>query len=265
MNLTIKFSLKLIYPFLCLFMMKPVIAQTGSSELDDDSIKEVTASITNTGWGSVQAGSGVVIKSNADNYFIITNAHVLTETNPELYKVTLQPTSAGFGGPEECANIQIKHLGNTNNPNEDIALLQCVATSSDRPVAELSSSYPPVNPNDSVFASGYPQAQPTFTTIPLKIVSSTPQTTLTYESVDRNTPMKGGMSGGSVFNQQNQLVGIHQGVNKDDPNIFQGIPINIIQTTLAPYLQSTPIVSDFSTPTDRQMNVDENPVRGVTW
>lgn len=176
--------------------------------LVSDIAKQVTVRI----FTDNSAGSGVIIKQVGNTYTLVTNHHVIDSNSTKLY-----PVMTGDGMTHQATLVstpQIAHL--------DMALLQFT---SDRPyqVVEIADSNR-LSVGESVFAAGFPNwHQPdsykmsstrTWGSQAFKLTSGSvqmlPSRTLSQGyQLGYTNDIKSGMSGGPMFNNKGQLIGIN--------------------------------------------------------
>ncbi len=197
-------------------------------------------------------GSGVLIRQDGSNYTVLTARHVLDVAGS--YEVV---TTSGQRYP---INVQsIRKL-----PGLDLAMFQ-FATPDKLPVATLGNSNS-LQEGTTVYVTGFPGQGSTinalaynFTSGQLTARSSRPQEG-GYALVYTNKTLPG-MSGGPVFDQEAQLVGIHgaadgqsQALEKLNSRVFVktgfnlGIPINTFLTAAEPNNPQTKTIALASQP-----------------
>ena len=176
--------------------------------LVSDIAKQVTVRI----FTDNSAGSGVIIKREGNTYTIVTNHHVIDRNSTKLY-----PVMTGDGMTHQATLLsapQIAHL--------DMALLQFT---SDRPyqVTQIGNSNQ-LSVGEPVFAAGFPNwHQPDSLKMSSTRAWGSQAFQLTSGSVQMlpsrtlsqgyqlgyTNDIKSGMSGGPIFNNQGQLIGIN--------------------------------------------------------
>ena len=143
-----------------------------------------------------QHGSGVIIKHSEGGYWVITNQHVLDGESLHCIE------SIGGGRYQG-------HLVPLASNKDDLALLWFNAGDNEEQVAKLASGQSGLGEAiELVIATGYPATQEYVErpglTIPLLAEPLEGGYTLTYTSeIDK------GMSGGGVFDENDQLIGIN--------------------------------------------------------
>ncbi|MGB3510586.1 MAG: serine protease [Microcoleaceae cyanobacterium] len=176
--------------------------------LVSDIAKQVTVRI----FTDNSAGSGVIIKQVGNTYTLVTNNHVIENNSTKLY-----PVMTGDGITHQATLVstpQIAHL--------DMAILQFT---SDRPyqVVEIADSNQ-LSVGENVFAAGFPNwHQPdsykmsstrAWGSQAFQLTSGSvqmlPSRTLTQGyQLGYTNDIKSGMSGGPMFNNRGQLIGIN--------------------------------------------------------
>jgi hypothetical protein len=205
-------------------------------------------------------GSGVILKSINQKYYILTNQHVVENIKDKAeYKaiidsVNLKSSSTNdqLNSIEQLENLQqipltITKVGSDepdpNNRDKDFALLEFKSNKLYNS-AILPSANTEVQEGNTVYATGFPDTTKKFRCVPLTIIPTTIKfKVLTYEpkgSINVDT----GMSGGAITNYPlNQLLGIHKGALSGDANNQSkegiGIPLSVIETEkeFLPYFQ----------------------------
>jgi S1-C subfamily serine protease len=208
-----------------------VMAQTVSnlSQNDLENVaREVTVEILNIqgafneGENNNARGSGVIISggNGSNNYYILTNRHVGTGQSLDLIINIIQPMNVDQPGELRVTEIQYPNhvcppsdAANPETPDNclDLALLK-INYDGDLRVARTGSSLN-LEVNQPLIVFGFPRA-----TVDqgLGLVHAQFREMgaegdfppLSYSAVDGNS-FKTGMSGGSVLDNQGQLVGIH--------------------------------------------------------
>ncbi|MDJ0556031.1 MAG: serine protease [Microcoleaceae cyanobacterium MO_207.B10] len=158
------------------------------------------------------AGSGVIIKQVGNTYTIVTNNHVIDNNSTQLY-----PVMTGDGMTHQATLVSTPHIGHL-----DMALLQFT---SDRPyqVVKIADSSQ-LSVGESVFAAGFPNwHQPDSLTMTSTrawgsqafqltsgYVQMLPNRTLSQGyQLGYTNDIKSGMSGGPMFNDKGELIGIN--------------------------------------------------------
>lgn len=196
-----------------------------------DSIVMITA---NTG----KQGSGVVLSQNG---LIVTNYHVIDKAS-SLYIVF--PDKSIYTGPVTIAGFHLP---------KDIVLLK--VEKSDLPYAKMGDS-DTVSPDDSVTAIGSPNGD--FNKITTGRVLSTAN-----QIIASTAPVQKGSSGGGLFNQKGELIGITYSF--DSANHYFSIPINLVKkvaTNQALSLSELPTSDSY--PLEKLENIYVNQGRSIS-
>jgi WD40 repeat protein len=207
-----------------------------SSKQVNNIAKQITVRIDGT-----DKGSGVIVKQEGKVYTVLTNAHVLRKKG----KYTVQTQDDKI---HDINYQNVKFLPN----NIDLATFQF---SSDKTytIAKLSNS-DDVFWGDRIYVTGYPVpdkqiAKPTLTFLAGGISYILDDPYPSGYALVYNNPVKKGMSGGPVLNEDGEVVGINGMSHQDNRTkavTFMGIPINTC-IKLAP--NSCSLVSSSITPT----------------
>lgn len=197
-----------------------------------------TGEITYTEQAYNQAGSGVIYQLDKNNgsAYIITNYHVVYSADSNADKI--------------CQNIEIYLYGSSSTPiaatyvggsmTYDIAVLKVensdfLKNSSAQAVEIADASS--ISVGDSAIAIGNPEAQGISATQGIVSVDSEyitmlapdDQTVITFRSMRIDTSINSGNSGGGLFNNAGQLMGIvnSKANSSSIENIAYAIPIDI--------------------------------------
>jgi tetratricopeptide (TPR) repeat protein len=180
------------------------IAQLSPQQVDSIA-REVTVRIDGSG-----GGSGVIIERQGDTYFVLTNHHVVRQS--DRYEIQT-PDGDRYS----------VHYGQ-ELPGFDLALIQFKSDKNYR-VAELGNS-DQLKAEDNVYATGFPTAQPG---IEKRSYQFTVGKFLLYQpggdngyTMVYNNEIVPGMSGGPIFDVMGRVVG----VNGRSCKLRFGIPIN---------------------------------------
>ncbi|WP_299484982.1 trypsin-like peptidase domain-containing protein [Acaryochloris sp. IP29b_bin.137] len=192
--------MKFIHP-LAPIMVTAIVAAPfqGAQALSSAEVSAIAEAITVRIEGQ-NAGSGVIIKQQADVYTVLTAAHVVA--TPDEYDVV---TVDGQRYP--LTYSQVKKF-----PNIDLALVE-FTSSKTYSVANLGDSAQ-IRAGDSIYVSGFPMPTTAITesiwTFSEGKVTANAKRPLAdgYGLVYSNNTLPG-MSGGSVLDSQGQLIGIH--------------------------------------------------------
>jgi len=179
------------------------IVQPAYAKLSVAEIANIAERITVWLEGQGEPGSAVIIKQDGDLYTILTAYHVVKDTRPqeEAYVTTFDKKR------HRLDSRSIRRLGNF-----DLAIAT-FRSSNNYQVAKLGDSNR-LRTGIDIYVSGFPKATETitggiFNFLSGRVISRLPDPNKEgYQIVyDNNT--KSGMSGGSVLNDNGELVGIH--------------------------------------------------------
>lgn len=161
-------------------------------------------------------GSGVIVARKGNNYYAVTNTHVVKRPNPDVLwgvvtwdKQFHEVSDVGDNiirfGEYQSRELPIAGF--------DLALVKFVANQ-DYPLAVMGNSEQ-IHINEPVYLSGWPKPEDgsarivrVFSPGQLVKVEDTPFSNGGYNIMYDNWT-KPGMSGSAVFNQQGELIGIH--------------------------------------------------------
>jgi serine protease Do len=161
-------------------------------------------------------GSGVIVGQNDNTYYVVTNTHVVKQ--PREGKVWGVRTADGEVHWVVDKADNIIRFGNFESPQKpiggfDLALVK-FTSDRDYPIAVIGDSSQ-LQPNDSVFISGWPKPennnprrQRQFTQGNIAKIAMSPDADGGYNLMYSNWT-RPGMSGSPVFNAEGELVGIH--------------------------------------------------------
>lgn len=162
-------------------------------------------------------GSGILIKKQSQEYFVLTNEHILRE-EPDDY--TIQ-TSDGI-------NHKGDRLLKASFSKYDLAILKFKSDRTEYPVAKFGNSAI-VREKDSVVAAGFPWSDEDskdrgfkFTTGVVSLIA--PKSLEDGYQIGYTNQIEKGMSGGPVLNLQGQVVainGMHAYPLWGDPYVYQ--------------------------------------------
>lgn len=206
-------------------------------------------------------GSGVILKSIDQKYYILTNQHVVENIKDKAtYKAIIDSVNLKSSSINDQLNpieqpdenlqqvpLTITKVGSDkpdpDNRDKDFALLEFKSNKLYNS-AILPSANTEVQEGNTVYATGFPDTTKRFRCVPLTIIPTTIKfKVLTYEpkgSINVDT----GMSGGAITNYPlNQLLGIHKGAlsgigdNQSKEGI--GILLSVIEAEkeFLPYFQ----------------------------
>jgi S1-C subfamily serine protease len=216
---------------------------------------EVVSLAVNGDQNFTPSGSGVLLKKEGNTYYVITNEHVVPIVEDDYLVIVNNDDPFAELPAEEVKNIE-------KYPEPDLALL---TFTSPQNYEEADLGDPnSLQEGDPVYAAGFPSAvekRGDWKFTPLRLTNQEPILVgqpLTYQPLQPTNNVEKGMSGGSILNQEGQLVGIHQG-ETDDRTAGKGIPLNTILATF-PLIQreaESPIIVN-------QPPVNE-PDRSLEW
>jgi serine protease Do len=167
------------------------------------------------------SGSGVIISRNGNTYYLLTAKHVINLQD--------RYTAITFDGKRYSLNYsQITKL-----PDIDLAIAQ-FDSKENLPFAQLGNSEN-ISPGDLIYVSGWPAVdqaitKPSHLVTEGKIAGIQTSNQDGYELMYNNATGPG-MSGGAIFNNSGQLVGIHGraagNTERGKTGINLGIPIHL--------------------------------------
>lgn len=221
----------------------------------------------------VYCGSAVIYKIDADYTYIITNYHVIYDSNANedngsklayqifgyLYGSEGQPQETSnvdddgypiYDGGEYGIDCQIVGASIT----KDIAVLRAntqdiLAINSNAKPVEFAQNY---IVGETAIAIGNPEDEGISVTEGIVSVDNEfisiaiDQTVRAYRSIRIDTALYGGNSGGGLFNCNGELIGITNAGDKTDQNVNYAIPLNIVKNTvenLMYYYEQTGVAS----------------------
>jgi len=159
------------------------------------------------------SGSGVIIKQQGSTYTLITNWHVLASNN-QLSLITPDGKEYPLYGTRKLGNVDLAIAHFQSNISYQIASISTKA----------------ITVGETVFAAGFPMYQEnSFQTtfeqglqvfrFTQGVVSLLPPKSLSQGyRLGYTNDIKVGMSGGPIFNQQGQLIGINGRIKHRDPD-----------------------------------------------
>lgn len=158
--------------------------------------------------GSPQAlGSGFLVAPN----LLVTNAHVANAGNPVL-------ATGPVRIPLKIVNLDTKN---------DLATLSFTADLTSKPLSLASQA---VNPGEQVYVIGNPEGLEK--TISQGIVSAL-RTDDGRELIQITAPISHGSSGGPVFNEKGEVIGVAVGMLGDGQNLNFAVPVKYVSQLLA--------------------------------
>ena len=192
---------------------------------------------------SSSAGAGVIYSVNADgDAFVITNYHVVYSTSSLTENGVSENIVLYLYGMESIdAKIEATYIG--GSMNYDLAVLrvedsEVLAQAYARGVAKgVDTNTDTVLPGQSVIAIGNPSAEGIAVTKGIvsvdseyiKMLGADNKTTVEFRVIRTDTPINQGNSGGGLFNDKGQLVGIVNAkiISSDVENIGYAIPASV--------------------------------------
>lgn len=199
-----------------------VNVKTGFEEIYNEAVKSTVRIEAGN-----QLGSGVVYKEESGYAYILTNAHVLTDTSNNQYYNDIQVTFSNYAKAKGTFIYLDK--------NEDVAVIS-VNKSDDYTLAKIVSKDTDVHVGESVFSIGNPFGI-YFSMTEGTISSNRIKTSTDYISGTNNTKtyvynssstINKGNSGGPLFNMNGEVIAINsmQPSSSDMRNFNYSIPIN---------------------------------------
>ena len=180
------------------------IPETLYAQVVDTTVR-VTGTATN---GGTSVGSGVVYKEEGNYAYILTNAHVVTNTSNADYYNNLEITFAN--------SIRVKGTNMGFDKNEDVAVIR-IEKSDNYKVATLAANDSATAAPQAVMAIGQPNKQFFAPTIG-EITSTRIKTSTSYISNSTSTltyvfnstaTINTGNSGGPLFNAAGEVIAIN--------------------------------------------------------
>jgi len=177
--------------------------------------------------GSGTTGSGVVVYEEGEYAYIYTNAHVVKNLTSELEIEVLFSDKNGFpSGESEIATLMGKDI------YEDVAVLQ-IKKSNKYSLATLGDSSK-VEAGDFVYTIGSPFGNYNYTTsgsvsavnAPVVLNYNNTAINTTVYALLTNAPINEGNSGGALFNDKGELIGITSFKYTDYNGLYGVLPIN---------------------------------------
>lgn len=229
---------------------------------NNDSISSNLASVINNSLRSVvkiycpyqtgrsygcSAGAGIIYKMEEEYTYIVTNYHVVyssstyssskisTDIHCYLYGSEGGPTSSLNGYTWDSYAIECEYIG--GSINYDLAMVRAktediyninenvcsVEFADDYYVGETAIAIG--NPNDEGISvtKGIVSVDNDFITLAID------NTKRQYRSIRIDTALYSGNSGGGLFNEEGQIIGLANAGSTDDENINYAIPLNIVK------------------------------------
>lgn len=180
----------------------------------------------NDGAAVTKLGSGVVYKEEGDYAYILTNAHVIKDTQGD-YTTNIEVIFSNY------ARVSARAIA--YDKNEDVAVIS-VAKSSNYTIAKFVNKDSDVKVGDSVYSIGNPNGQ--YFAVTTGVISSNriktdtyyvsgTTSTLTYV-YNSTATINTGNSGGPMFNSNGEVIAINsmQPIDDNKKNHNYSIPIN---------------------------------------
>jgi S1-C subfamily serine protease len=189
-------------------------------------VKESVVQVTREGGN----GSGVLYKKNGNTYQLITNAHVVQNITD------LQITFNRYGNFYDVSNVNL--IG--KDPSTDIAILS-FETNFNLPIVEIADSNL-LQVGSSIFTIGNPSPIGTlYSTVTQGIISGTNRrinsgAIINNYYLQHSAAISPGNSGGPVFNEGGQLIGINTLKARsylDFENISLAVVSNIVERVVS--------------------------------
>ncbi len=201
-------------------------------------------------------GSAVIYSIESDYTYLITNYHVIYDTNAAtsdkiaerivcyLYGSEGQPQATSEKNSQGCTvydygeyGIECEYVG--GSAVADLAIIKTEtdtikAINEDIAEIEFADDY---SVGQTAIAIGNPNGEGISVTKGVVSVDnefiqlSVDGTTRDYRSIRIDTALYGGNSGGGLFDVDGKLIGITNAGNGDDQNINYAIPLNIVKNT----------------------------------
>ncbi len=205
---------------------------------------------------AVYMGSAVIYAIENDYTYLITNYHVIYDTNANtsdkiaerivcyLYGSEGQPQATSEKNSQGCTvydygeyGIECEYVG--GSASSDLAIIKTEtdrikAINEDIAEIEFAEDY---SVGQTAIAIGNPNGEGISVTKGVVSVDnefiqlSVDGTTRDYRSIRIDTALYGGNSGGGLFDVDGKLIGITNAGNGDDQNINYAIPLNIVKNT----------------------------------
>jgi S1-C subfamily serine protease len=263
MNLATKLAVGLISSIFFSFPLSSNAIALEESEIKNIA-KKVTVNIafTGTNFEKVPIASGVLIVKNGDTYYMLTNNHVLKNSEDVNYYV--------FTSDGRVCKLKVikKHGQDPDLAEASFSANDCsgeetgVETENITLVTAGGSQF--LKKNSSVYVAGWPiadsekRSEVKFTYGRL-INDPIEKIPLTYSNDIEN-----GMSGGPVFNQEGQLIGINFARLGEDVKGGRGISIETInETVITEQIKTALEIIVVETPEPETPDEPESPVRGL--
>ncbi len=193
------------------------------------------------------AGAGIIYKIDSEYTYIVTNYHVVytsslyssstisSDIHCYLYGSEGSPTSSNTGYTWDSYAIECEYIGGAINydlamvraKTEDIYNINenvcAVEFADDYYVGETAIAIG--NPNDEGISvtKGIVSVDNEYITLAID------NTKRQYRSIRIDTALYSGNSGGGLFNEEGQIIGLANAGSTDDENINYAIPLNIVK------------------------------------
>jgi S1-C subfamily serine protease len=177
---------------------RPAAIARGQPSLSPAQLAQIAQKITVKVFSADIWGSGTIIQRRGDDYWVLTNDHVL---NPGLG----QPLTVETG---DRRRHPARAIAAVNFQGNDLALLTFRSSDRRYAVASLGDSSQ-LREGEAVFAGGFPLAEPTFRFEAGEIRRLLSQPFKGGYQIGCTNAVQNGMSGGPLLNQQGQVIGIN--------------------------------------------------------
>jgi S1-C subfamily serine protease len=162
-------------------------------------------------------GSGVLVRGKNNQYYVLTNAHVV-DVPAEYF--------ARFDNLNIPVKLTLKKKNRYQEGEPDLALLNFHSQPKTDQI-----NYSPTTPGERVFISGFPTSSENenFKVTRSKIISRQGNS-IFYLPLEDDSNAEKGMSGGPILNNNAELVGIHEQQVSPDEDVKKrrGIPVDVI-------------------------------------
>lgn len=193
------------------------------------------------------AGAGIIYKIDSEYTYIVTNYHVVytsslystnkisTDIHCYLYGSEGGPTSSSNGYTWDSYAIECEYIG--GSINYDLAMVRAKTEdiyniNENVCAVEFADNY---NVGETAIAIGNPNDEGISVTKGIisvdneYITLAIDNTQRSYRSIRIDTALYSGNSGGGLFNEKGQIIGLANAGSTDDENINYAIPLNIVK------------------------------------
>lgn len=216
------------------------VSGKGTVTIDDLIYKEInyknsSVSVSKSDYDVKATGSGILISENG---YIITNEHVINGAN----KIQVEITSDGLAKQYSAVLVQ-------KDVDNDLAIIK-INDDSFKPIDKLKYSFKESGAIDvgaSVFTIGFPLAlsgmgkEAKYTD---GKVSSKTGYNGSLNSFQSSIPVQPGNSGGPVFNDKGELIGVINASIREADNVSYAIKLNYIKNLIEAVTESGQLPSD---------------------